>query len=176
MSRFILVLSFSLFCLSVSAQGNCVRGNCLDGKGKIVFPDGASYDGDFRKGKFQGTGIMKYPGGAMYVGGWHKSVQEGRGRMTEADGTSYIGGFHNGKRHGDGVITFPNRNRMEATFVYDQVEGEVTFKFANGDFYVGEMTGTTIEGQESPARRPRDYVLRRRRNARRHLAQRSAVP
>ncbi|TXF91726.1 peptidase C14 caspase catalytic subunit p20 [Neolewinella aurantiaca] len=146
MSRFFLTLSFSLLCLVLSAQGNCVRGNCLDGNGKMVFPDGASYDGDFRRGKFQGTGVMKYPGGAMYVGSWHKSVQEGRGRMTEADGTSYIGGFHDGKRHGEGVITFANRNQMKAEFAFDKVKGEVTFTFANGDYYKGEMNGTTIEG------------------------------
>lgn len=168
MSRLILALSFSLFCFTLSAQGDCIRGNCLDGNGKLVFPDGAYYDGDFRRGKFQGTGIMKYPGGAMYVGGWHKSLQEGRGRMTEADGTNYLGYFHNGKRHGKGVITFPNRNRMEAEFVYDQVDGEVAFNFANGDYYVGEMSGTTIEGFGTMEYASGDVYIGKWKNNQRH--------
>jgi hypothetical protein len=133
-------------CFTLSAQGTCLRGDCLSGNGKMRFPDGATYEGPFRKAEFHGLGILTYPGGARYVGNWRNSLQEGNGRMTDADGTSYVGGFHQGKRHGEGTVTFANKNEMKAVWAFDRLKGEVAFTFANTDYYEGETDGTNLSG------------------------------
>lgn len=148
MTRFLTCFSLLFFSFMLSAQqGQCIKGDCLNGKGDFSFPDGAVYSGDFKRGKFTGFGLLKFPGGGLYVGNWLNSLQEGKGRMTEADGTSYFGKWHNGKRHGEGTITFKNANKLKATWVFDKIQGQAEFKFANGDLYRGEMVGTQITGQ-----------------------------
>ena len=120
-------------------QGKCLKGDCLEGKGKFRFSDGADYYGDFRKGKFSGTGVMHYPDGALYAGGWRAGLQEGEGRMNDANGNAYIGMWHNGRRHGKGRVEFKNGNRVEGNWAYDKVNGTVEFHFANGDYYRGAI-------------------------------------
>lgn len=146
MHRLLLSLCLFLAAVSLSAQGTCLRGDCLSGVGKMRFPDGATYEGPFRKGEFTGLGMLTYPGGARYVGNWRNSLQEGEGRMTEADGTTYFGWFHQGKRHGEGEITFANKNKLKATWAFDKIKDEVQFTFANDDYYEGEIDGTTLTG------------------------------
>jgi hypothetical protein len=142
-----LVIIALLLTLPIFGQGRCVQGDCQSGKGTFRFPDGATYKGDFKRGKFHGVGILNYPGGAMYVGNWRNSLQEGKGRLTEPDGTSYFGEFHQGKRHGEGSITFSNGSHMQAFWAFDKVSGTAEFTFANKDFYRGEMEGTLLVGQ-----------------------------
>ncbi|MBC6993446.1 caspase family protein [Neolewinella lacunae] len=147
MTRLILFLLLVGSFTSLSAQqGQCQRGDCLDGNGLYRFPDGATYDGNFRRGKFSGIGVLKYPGGGLYVGNWHNSLQEGEGRMTEADGTVYFGGFHQGKRHGTGTLTFQNTTKIVATWAYGTIKGPAEVTFANRDFYRGEVYGTQLAG------------------------------
>ncbi len=46
--------------LQVFAQ--CTEGNCVDGKGTMVFSDGkAKYVGEFKNGKRDGKGTMMFP-------------------------------------------------------------------------------------------------------------------
>lgn len=137
------LLSF-LFCLGLplvvtAQQGDCVRGNCLNGKGKFRFADGATYEGMFKKGKFTGQGVMHYPDGALYAGNWRFSLQQGKGRMTDANGTVYFGMWNNGRRHGEGEVEFKDKSRFKAFFAFDKVAGTAEYTYANGDFYRGEL-------------------------------------
>lgn len=139
---------FAFFAPLLTAQhGHCVSGNCLDGKGKFRFADGATYEGDFRKGKFTGRGVMHYPDGALYAGNWRFSLQQGKGRMEAADGTVYFGMWHNGRRHGEGEVIFPDQSRVRATFTNGHIAGAVEYKYANGDFYRGQLKGYIPHGE-----------------------------
>jgi hypothetical protein len=147
MTRFLSSLVICLISLALPAQGTCLRNDCIEGDGKMKFADGATYEGAFRRGEFEGIGMFKYPGGASYVGNWRKGQQEGGGRLNEADGTIFVGQFHKGKRHGEGEITFSNQNKMKGFWLFDQRQDqEMTFTFANKDYYVGDIKGTTLEG------------------------------
>ena len=65
MRKLWLVLGFiALAALSLSAQLNCIKGNCLDGYGTALFPSGAKYIGDFSGGKIHGKGILYFPDGS----------------------------------------------------------------------------------------------------------------
>ena len=146
MMRILFTSALLFLSLLLAAQGQCQRGDCLNGDGKMIYPDGGKYEGAFQHGNFHGLGKFDYPGGAYYVGNWRKSQPEGGGRLVEADGTTYRGDFHKGKKHGPGLIIFPNNNRLKANWALDKIRGQVEFTFANGDFYVGQLDGTTLSG------------------------------
>jgi hypothetical protein len=42
----------------------------MHGKGLLVWPDGKSYEGDFREDKRDGVGIFKWGDGKEYCGEW----------------------------------------------------------------------------------------------------------
>lgn len=147
-----LISSLLCFCLPfmlAAQQGNCVKGNCLNGEGKFRFADGATYEGSFKKGKFTGRGVLHYPDGGLYVGNWRFSLQQGKGRMTEANGTVYFGMWHNGRRHGEGEVIFRDKSSIKAFFAHDKVAGTAEYRFANGDYYNGELKNYLPEGQGS---------------------------
>ena len=149
MRLIILLFCAAALCpLLLSAQlGTCVRGDCKNGVGRIVYNDGASYDGGFTAGRYTGLGMMTYPNGAVYAGSWHEGLQQGRGRFTEADGTEYKGWFSRGRRQGQGEITFPDGNRIKGNWRADQILGAGEFNFANGDYYRGQITDARLVGQ-----------------------------
>jgi len=60
--------------------------------GKMVYPDGTVYTGDFKSGKRDGRGTFTYPDGSKYEGAWKNDVENGVGRLI-IDGT-----WVNGKR------------------------------------------------------------------------------
>ncbi|MEO0735133.1 MAG: peptidase C14 caspase catalytic subunit p20, partial [Bacteroidota bacterium] len=148
MIRLIVCLSLLTSISAFAQKGQCIRGNCLDGEGKMRLVEGGTYEGHFRKGRFSDdNGILHYRNGDLYVGGWRNSLQEGKGRYTQKNGLSYFGSFHEGKWHGPGEVTFKNTNRIQAKWAYGEIVGPATFTFANKDQYVGEMTGFQIAGQ-----------------------------
>lgn len=46
----------------------CTGGNCVDGEGAMTYPDGGTYVGEFKQGKFDGKGTRVSSGGTKYVG------------------------------------------------------------------------------------------------------------
>ena len=42
----------------------------MDGKGTYTWPDGRSYEGEYKNDKKHGTGTYKWADGRVYVGGW----------------------------------------------------------------------------------------------------------
>ena len=51
-----------------AAAAGCVDGDCRNGKGRYEWANGASYDGDFKNGAFEGNGTYTFPSGARYAG------------------------------------------------------------------------------------------------------------
>ena len=47
------------------------------GKGKETYPDGASYDGDWIEGKWEGVGTFRWADGRVYVGEFKNDKQHG---------------------------------------------------------------------------------------------------
>ena len=110
-----------LACSSLGAQ--CVEGNCRNGTGTYVFPNGdrytgtwissrphgkgvyqfasrERYEGEFRLGKFEGNGAMYYPDGAYYTGGWKNNLKNGYGRLVTPGGSITQGDWTEGRPPG----------------------------------------------------------------------------
>ena len=77
----ILFLSFILFAFAIplvsfggeescGEEGDCIEGNCENGRGTYVFTDGSSYNGEWKDGFPEGSGTLKYINGSADEGIW----------------------------------------------------------------------------------------------------------
>ena len=70
----------------------------LDGKGKMNYPDGSVYDGEYRKDEKNGQGVYSLPDGKIYDGPWKKGLQHGEAMFTNSKGVTKKGVWKKGKR------------------------------------------------------------------------------
>jgi len=48
-----------------TAKKTCLSGNCINGKGKVIYPNGDTYDGDFVNAIPQGFGTFYFNNGII---------------------------------------------------------------------------------------------------------------
>jgi len=145
--QLVLVLLIFSSVLNLSAQHECIKGNCIDGYGTYEFPGGARYIGDFRNGKMDGKGILTYPDGSKYIGNWKEQERAGKGRMILANGDEYFGFFKMSKYDGEGLMTYANGSSYEGQWQQGQPHGEGVFSFQNGDRYEGQLESGIFAGR-----------------------------
>ena len=72
----------------------------------IAFPDGRLYHGECSSdGVLNGRGKLTWPSGDVYEGNWIDDKMNGRGKLVYSNGDTYDGDFLNDKRHGLGKYT-----------------------------------------------------------------------
>lgn len=71
------------------------------GKGRFDFHNGNVYEGEFVDGMFEGHGLYKSEIGE-YEGEWKRGRYDGKGELRYADGGKYTGEFKNSVAHGFG--------------------------------------------------------------------------
>lgn len=76
----------------------CTSGNCINGKGTMVFINGTKYTGQFKKGEFNGKGTYTYSDKAVYSGDWSAGKKNGKGTLTMSDGRKFVGEYKDGKQ------------------------------------------------------------------------------
>lgn len=89
-------------CKDGYAEGKGVLEYAIDGK------PGSRYEGQLKRGRFDGRGVLKTADGAVYDGDWADGVQDGYGEYIAADKTTFKGGWTAGKPDGPGVLTTPD--------------------------------------------------------------------
>ena len=104
--------------------GQCVKGDCEDGKGTYNWADGRKYKGKFKNGNAYG-----------------------KGTLTWADGRKYKGEFKDGVRSGIGIFNFANGHKYEGEWKNDKKNGIGSFFYLNGQKYVGEWKNGKRNGQ-----------------------------
>lgn len=67
-------------------KSGCISGNCVNGKGIFIFPNGDIYVGDFYGGKRSGVGVCYYSNQSEYKGRWVSDLPDGQGTMKYPDG------------------------------------------------------------------------------------------
>jgi hypothetical protein len=145
----------------------CVEGDCVNGKGTMIYSTGHKYVGEFEEGKRHGQGIIympggrtfegqfrqnapikgtyTYPDGKVFTGQWEFYERNGRGKLKYPDGRVYEGEFKSGLRHGKGVLAWPSGRRYEGNFVRGQRTGKGTLTYPDGRVYMGDF----VDGEQT---------------------------
>jgi hypothetical protein len=124
----------------------CLRGDCGNGQGSALFPNGTKYDGQFSGGRLHGLGVMTYPTRDIFSGDWQFGVREGRGRLKYANGDEYFGTFRQNNMNGQGKMTYANGAVYEGNWVGGQIQGQGTLTFPNKDIYTGNFIAGRSQG------------------------------
>ena len=73
----------------------------------ISFPDGRTYEGEWKMGNPNGQGTFTYPKLGKYVGEHKDGLPHGKGKFTWSNGRVYQGLYKEGKPHGHGAEISP---------------------------------------------------------------------
>ena len=80
-----------------------------NGQGKYTYPNGESYDGDWKKGEFHGKGSLTSPlDGCKFVGNFKNDKANGHGKATFNSGEIIEGDWKDGELSGHGTYTSPD--------------------------------------------------------------------
>ena len=91
---------------SVAAfEGTCIQGTCKNGYGIFIFDDGRVYEGQWKKGLF-----------------------DGMGRLVFISGSKYTREFKKGLMHGYGKINLLNGREIKCDVIYDEIQVDETTK------------------------------------------------
>lgn len=139
--------SFKTYKHGVSCEGTYVNG---DVEGEIIYTDenGNVFCCEWYNGNWNGYGEYKSKYGVL-KGRWVEGELQGIGIYKYNNGRVYEGEIANFKRNGKGIIIFSTHDViLNATFKDDDVVGNATIQFPNGDVYVGTWR-EMIEGYGS---------------------------
>jgi len=96
------------------------------------------YVGTFLNGKYlKGHFINVY--GDNYWGEFKDGVFDGIGKIDLFSSRVYEGQFKNGLKNGKGKVTIYETTVIECEYLNDELIGDVTIKYKNGDIYVGSI-------------------------------------
>merc|ERR1712070_100942 len=101
-----------------------------DGKGKYVFSDGSTYDGEWQKGGEIGEAIRRH----------------GRGLLVDGD-QSYDGMWQNDKMHGSGIFRYASKAKYEGDWAENKYSGKGKYTWPSGVCYEGEWLESKMHGQ-----------------------------
>ena len=96
------------------------------------------YIGDFVNGDQNGEGRMLFPNGDFFAGQFENGMGHGYGILTCRNGEKYDGDWRNGKIHGRGSCCYPNGDVYHGFFVDNERHGPGVFFLVNGDTYLGD--------------------------------------
>ncbi|MGW8287947.1 MAG: MORN repeat-containing protein [Desulfobulbales bacterium] len=140
------------FCLALllfpaMAWGECIQGDCINGFGIYIFPEGGQYAGQFSEGKFAGEGSQEYADGKRYEGMFANSSPHGEGKLIYSDGSIYTGDFEHGAITGQGAIVFADGSKYDGTFKNGLFSGTGVYTFADGSQYKGVFKNNLFNGK-----------------------------
>ena len=106
-------------------------------KGAVKFPDGSTFEGSLKGGRFHGHGKRTFPDGSKFVGQFREGRREGTGKYCDAVGNSYDGSYSAGQRtdlsqrvgrprtpcHGRGTRTWPSGRQYTGDWENNEATG-----------------------------------------------------
>eukprot|EP00358_Blepharisma_japonicum_P000885 CAMPEP_0202949740 /NCGR_PEP_ID=MMETSP1395-20130829/16576_1 /ASSEMBLY_ACC=CAM_ASM_000871 /TAXON_ID=5961 /ORGANISM="Blepharisma japonicum, Strain Stock R1072" /LENGTH=402 /DNA_ID=CAMNT_0049653031 /DNA_START=359 /DNA_END=1565 /DNA_ORIENTATION=+ len=100
-----------------------------EGKGKVIWPEGVSYEGGFFDDKQNGFGRLIHRLRDVYEGDWFENKAHGPGIYYHMNGVKYVGTFFDDLPHGNGVEEWPDGSKYDGQFVEEKKKGK---GFLNG--------------------------------------------
>lgn len=133
--------------LSLSFSQKCIRGNCTQGFGTLVFPNKSRYTGEFTGGWMTGRGLYSYANGNKYIGYWLKNQKHGEGKLVYSNGNIYSGKFTNDRITGYGSMVYKSGDKYVGEWKNENPDGKGTFYYASGERYEGEFVAGKYNGK-----------------------------
>ena len=118
------------------------RAGLANGRGVLLFTNGARYEGEFKDGRFNGHGVYAGADRGRYIGDYRDGKAHGRGVFSWPTGARYEGEFRNGKQNGHGIFTSAEGHCYEGEYRDNKPNGVGTFKLVDGQ----EFSGTWSNG------------------------------
>ena len=156
MKRYNLIVLF--LCLSIISFGQCIKGDCDNGKGVYKYKDsGDKYDGEWLDSRKHGQGVYIWKNGDKYDGEWFDGRQNGYGilinkkpKKTETNRLYqyiYDGEWLNGRQHGEGTQSYHNHLIWQGIFENGKpLEGHYnTENYYNPDDIIGGNENCIIQ-------------------------------
>lgn len=125
-----IVLTATVLSGCLQTMSKCVKGNCVDGNGMLISPNGMIYEGQFVDGQSQGQGTRSGPNLHTCVGTWDKALLEGLATCTKKD-DNYIGNYSRGRLQGLGLWYRDNGSAIQRG-IFNQ--GRLVTAMAEDDF------------------------------------------
>jgi len=150
------------FSMQIHSQNECVSGDCDNGFGTWVYPNGDKYEGNWVNQKMHGVGIYYYKNGDTYKGDFRDNKLEGTGTFISHVGDKYTGEYLNNFAEGEGTYYYANgkveqglwlkgqfvgNNKKTGCVSGDCSNGKGTYILDNGEKYVGSMKNGSREGK-----------------------------
>lgn len=135
-----------------SADGSLAEGywraNFMHIAGRVVYPNGDYYEGEFAHGMREGIGKMQTadPKTSFY-GKWSMDKRNGYGHELSIDGTVYEGHYINDEKTGEGKFLYRNGNTYTGAVVNGLFDGKGVFQWADGRMYDGEWQENLMHGK-----------------------------
>lgn len=159
----------NIFCICViGLSGQCLEGDCVNGKGTFINADNNLYIGTFKNGKLNGKGVCHFSWGTKYVGGWIDGNFNGKGVYYYPEGKIEQGIWENGiltlasettqnsKFHAIviGINEYDGNNNLkyaasDARSIYEFLTMSQFSTYASGDIRLLLNQGATIEKLKS---------------------------
>jgi hypothetical protein len=102
-----------------------VRDGKPNGMGVAHYSSGnvTRYVGSFVNGVYDGKGTMLFSNGAMLTGTWKNWKLNGKGANLTESGSLYIGEFADGVKNGQGILLSGNNDIAKGNFKNDKKDG-----------------------------------------------------
>jgi hypothetical protein len=127
--------------------GNIIDGK-KEGKGKLIYPDGTYYEGNFKNDLYEGEGIYEWPEeGRKYKGEFHCGNIEGNGETQYNDGSLYKGKYIGGIKQGEGSYTWNNGQTFIGNWLNNELHGKGILNAGDSKFEVIYRFGKIISSR-----------------------------
>lgn len=95
-NELILLILFSTCFISIT-YSQCIKGDCVNGKGTYIYKNSSTYSGDFKDSLADGYGRCNYVNGNSYIGHWKSNKFHGEGSFYNRNGKVTRGIWDHGK-------------------------------------------------------------------------------
>jgi len=119
-------------------------------KGKKIFYNGLSYEGELKNNQFHGQGKLVNANGDTYIGQFKNNEKSGYGKLVYKNGNIYEGQFKNNNRHGKGKYIYSSElygDVYSGEWAEDNQNGKGIFIKFNDYVYEGNFVNNFYTGK-----------------------------
>lgn len=155
--KIISLVLVAVFIHSSIIFSQCLSGNCENGQGEKLYPDGSKFYGYFKNSR-KLAGAYRYPNGDLYEGRFVKNLRSGIARYSYASGDTFTGEYLKDKKY-HGLLRYKNGNAYTGFFEDNLPAGFGSMTYASGRIWEGYWVRGKREFGAFTSVSPSDTIL-----------------